>query len=250
MLFQKAFMRSVSATRKTRQLRMKKVLAKPAESDRACSTPNPISSPDALLELKAIGDMITDPFSLDLKRMKMLLVATAEARSSNAPNDLPSYFLNPDVLSFEAEIRFKDSVQNMEAKLKKVQQILDRGCLMGLEKFVRPKKADATVFTTANELGNKSSPGPCLLKEDSSVKIVYKETIVDLPPTASTEKAVILLLTVYFILNLSYPHAFGQFLGLVQTVIVKSEPFDSGLMSFKLKSLLKDLKRSGLVLTW
>lgn len=46
-----------------------------------------------------------------------------------------------------------------------------------------------------------------------------------LPPASSPEKAVILLLTVYFILNLSYPYAFAQFLGLVQAVVVKGEPF-------------------------
>ncbi|XP_049274161.1 uncharacterized protein LOC119402686 [Rhipicephalus sanguineus] len=218
-------MRSVSATRKTRLLRMKKVSEKPAESDHASS--NPIPCPGALHELKAIEDMVTDPFCMDLGRIKMLLTATAQARSSNAPDDLPSYFLNPDVLAFEAEIRFKDAVEAMEAKLSKIQEILDRGSLMGLEEFVRPK-ANAAVFTTAQELGN---------------------SIVPLPPASSPEKAVILLLTVYFILNLSYPYAFGQFLGLVQTVVVKGEPFHSDLMSFKLKSLLKNLKRSGLILT-
>lgn len=51
-------------------------------------------------------------------------------------------------LAFEAEIRFRDAVEAMEAKLSKIQEILDRGSLMGLEEFVRPKKADAAVFTT------------------------------------------------------------------------------------------------------
>lgn len=50
MLFQNAIMRSVSATRKTRLLRMKKVSEKPAESDHASS--NPIPCPGALHELK------------------------------------------------------------------------------------------------------------------------------------------------------------------------------------------------------
>ncbi|XP_049515614.1 uncharacterized protein LOC125941813 [Dermacentor silvarum] len=45
-----------------------KVSEKPAESDHACS--NPIPCPDALLELKAIEDMVTDPFCMDLGRMK------------------------------------------------------------------------------------------------------------------------------------------------------------------------------------
>ncbi|XP_077551778.1 uncharacterized protein LOC144165982 [Haemaphysalis longicornis] len=242
----KAFMRSVSATRKTRQLRLKKASKRPDESDRACI--NPISCPDALLELKAIEDMVTDSSSIDLERMKMLLAATAEARGSIPPDDLPSYFLNPNVLSLEAEIRFKDTVDAMEAKLSRVQEILEMGSIMELEYFVRPRKADVPVFTTAHELGEKSPPGPCILNDSNGLKIIWKEYVIDLPPTSSHEKAVILLLTVYFILNLSYPYAFGQFLGLVQTLVVKSEPFDSGLMSCKLRSLLKGLKRSGVSL--
>lgn len=170
-----------------------KVSEKPAESDHASS--NTIPCPDALLELK---DIVTDPFCMDLGRMKMLLAATAEAHSSNAPDDLPSYFLNPYV---------------------------------------------------AQELGNRCPPGPCILKENGNFKIACKENIVALPPASSPQKAVILLLTVYFILNLSYPYAFGQFFVLVQAVVVKGEPFDSGLMPFKVKSLLKNLKRSSLILT-
>ncbi|XP_049526009.1 uncharacterized protein LOC125946555 [Dermacentor silvarum] len=113
--------------------------------------------------------MVTDPFFMDLGQMKMLLASTAEARVSNAPDDLPSYILNPDV---------------------------------------------------AQELGNRSPPGPCILKENGSFKIACKENIVALQPASSLEKAVILLLTVYFILNLSYPYAFGQFLGLVQQHVI------------------------------
>ncbi|KAH7933915.1 hypothetical protein HPB49_019070 [Dermacentor silvarum] len=121
---------------------------------------------------KAIEDMVTDLFCMDLGRMRMLLAATAEARSSNAPDYLPSCFLNPNV---------------------------------------------------AQELGYRSPPGPCILKENGNFKIACKENIVVLPPASSPEKTV--LLTVYFILNLSYPYIFGQFLGLVQAV-VKGEPFE------------------------
>ncbi|KAH6933316.1 hypothetical protein HPB50_014171 [Hyalomma asiaticum] len=97
----KAFMQSVSGTRKTRLLLMGKVSEKPAESDHASN--NPVPNPDVLLQLK---------------------------------------------LAFEAEIRFKDTVEAAEAKLSKMQEISDWGNLMGLEEFDRPKKADAEVFTT------------------------------------------------------------------------------------------------------
>ncbi|XP_075544006.1 uncharacterized protein LOC142578514 [Dermacentor variabilis] len=43
-------------------------------------------------------------------------------------------------LAFEAEIRFRDTVEVVEAKLSKMQEILDQGSLMGLEEFLRPNK--------------------------------------------------------------------------------------------------------------
>ncbi|KAH6935104.1 hypothetical protein HPB50_003420 [Hyalomma asiaticum] len=133
---------------------------------------------------------------------------------------------NPDALlqlklAFEAEISFKDTVEAVEAKLCKMQKILDWGNLMELEEFLRPKKADAEAFTTAQELGNRSPPDPCISKKTGNFKIACKENIVALPPASSPDKAAILLFTVYFILNLSYPYTFLQILGLVQRVFQK-----------------------------
>ncbi|KAH6948236.1 hypothetical protein HPB50_023241 [Hyalomma asiaticum] len=143
-------------------------------------------------------------------------------RASNNP--VP----NPDAplqlkLAFEAEISFKDTVEAVEAKLCKMQKILDWGNLMGLEEFLRPKKADGEAFTTAQELGNRSPPDPCISKKNGNFKIACKENIVALPPASSPDKAAIFLFTVYFILNLSYPYTFLQILGLVQRVFLKAK---------------------------
>lgn len=73
--------------------------------------------------------------------------------------------------------------------------------------------------------------GNCSLQKDGSP-----------PTTCSLEYALIELLTIYYVLNLSYPHCFGQILGLVQTVLHESERFDRCLMSFKLKMMLKQLQ--------
>ncbi|XP_075735023.1 uncharacterized protein LOC119162424 isoform X3 [Rhipicephalus microplus] len=56
-------------------------------------------------------------------------------------------------LAFEAEIRFGDTVEPMEAKLSKMQDILDRGSLMRLKGFVLPKTADPAVVTTTLKHG-------------------------------------------------------------------------------------------------
>ncbi|KAH6934035.1 hypothetical protein HPB50_019652 [Hyalomma asiaticum] len=152
-------------------------------------------------------------------------VSEKPAESDHASNNpVP----NPDALlqlklAFEAEIRFKDAVEAVEAKLCKMQKILDWGNLMGLEEFLRPKKADAEAFTTAKELGNRSPPDPCISKKNGNFKIACKENIVALPPASSPDKAAILLFTVYFILNLSYPYTFQQILGLVQAVLLKEQ---------------------------
>ncbi|KAH6933009.1 hypothetical protein HPB50_011552 [Hyalomma asiaticum] len=152
-------------------------------------------------------------------------VSEKPAESDHASNNpVP----NPDALlqlklAFEAEISFKDTMEAVEAKLCKMQKILDWGNLMGLEEFLRPKKADAEAFTTAQELGNRSPPDPCISKKNGNFKIACKENIVALPPASSPDKAAILLFTVYFILNLSYPYTFLQILGLVQRVFLKAK---------------------------
>lgn len=43
-------------------------------------------------------------------------------------------------LAFEAEIRFRDAVEAMEAKLSKIQEILDRGSLMDLKNLFDPRR--------------------------------------------------------------------------------------------------------------
>ncbi|KAL3184513.1 hypothetical protein MRX96_049918 [Rhipicephalus microplus] len=85
----------------------------------------------------------------------------------------------------------------MEASLSEMQEKSDRGSLTRFEEFVLPKTADPAVITTALEHDNKSPPS--ILKENDNFKISCKKNIVALPPASSPEKAVILLLTVYFI---------------------------------------------------
>ncbi|KAH7949567.1 hypothetical protein HPB49_012306 [Dermacentor silvarum] len=100
---------------------------------------------------------------------------------------------------------------------------------------------DALLELKAQELGNRSPPGPSILKENGNFKIACKENIVVLPPASSPEKAVILLLTVYFILNLSYAYAFGQFWGLVQAV-VKEQARDAEVIGLRKEN--DDLKNT------
>ncbi|KAH9373353.1 hypothetical protein HPB48_018406 [Haemaphysalis longicornis] len=86
------------------------------------------------------------------------------------------------------------------------------------------------------------TPGPCILNQDGQIEIAYNEKSVPVTPGRSLEYALILCLVIYFVLDISYPHAFGQTLGLLQTVLLQDEEFHRCLMSFKLKALIKQLK--------
>ncbi|KAH6944508.1 hypothetical protein HPB50_003658 [Hyalomma asiaticum] len=162
------------------------------------------------------------------RKTRLLLMGKVSEKPAESDHASNNPVPNPDALlqlklAFEAEISFKDTMEAVEAKLCKMQKILDWGNLMGLEEFLRPKKADAEAFTTAQELGNRSPPDPCISKKNGNFKIACKENIVALPPASSPDKAAILLFTVYFILNLSYPYTFLQILGLVQRVFLKAK---------------------------
>lgn len=159
----------------------------------------------------------------------MLLTVTIQVRKARPPEELPVYFLNPDVVS------------EMEAKLVKVQQILQKGSFQDIDEYLRPKKAEFFLVTEGKYDVGSPTPGPCIFILDGQIEIAYYEKTVPVTPGRSLEYALIQCLVIYFILNLSYPHAFVQTLGIFQTVLLQNEGFDRCLMSFKLKALIKQL---------
>ncbi|XP_070385032.1 uncharacterized protein [Dermacentor albipictus] len=235
------FMRSVSTTRKTRKLRMKK--RQELSSVSADNDPDrpALSSADAECELKTIRDAISDPANLDVSRIKVLLEATLEARRKSPENELPVYFLNPDVLALEAELRFEASFEDMLAKLQHICKMLGRKSFIEIDEYLRPKKAEVALISLETHERGVPIPGPCIIAQDGH-KVVCKGHTIDLAAGSSLEHALIICITLYFILDITYPNAFGQTLGLVQTALAKREPFPRCLMSHKLTLCLKQLK--------
>lgn len=149
------------------------------------------------------------------------------------------------MLALEAELRFKSSLEDMEAKLCEVRQILNRGSFLDIDCYLRPKRATFSLIALEEPAVDTPFPGSFIIRmRDGEHKITCGKCCVHLTPRFSLECALILCLAVYFVLNLPYLYAFGQTLGLLQTVLVKSEVFESCLMSFKLKTLLKELKNA------
>ncbi|XP_040067469.1 uncharacterized protein LOC115317763 [Ixodes scapularis] len=194
---------------------------------------------------QAIEDRVTDFASLDITGMKALLKATLDARKASPSDELPVYFLSPDVLALQEELRFKSSLEDMKAELCEVRETLNRGSFFDIDCYLRPERATFSLIALKESAVDTPFSGPFIIRmRDGEHKITFGKCCVHLPPRFSLECALILCLAVYFILNLSYPYAFGQTLGLRQTVLVKSEMFESCLMSFKLKTRLKEFKNA------
>ncbi|XP_049274252.1 uncharacterized protein LOC119402880 [Rhipicephalus sanguineus] len=191
-----------------------------------------------------IKDTISDPADLDISRMKVLLEATLDARRKSPEDELPVYFLNPNVLALEAEIRFQANFGHMESKLQDIRKTLGRASFIDIDKYLRPKKAEFALISLETHERDVPIPGPCIITQDEGNKVIYKGHTIDLAAGSSLEHALIVCLTLYFVLDVTYPHAFGQTLGLIHTALLKREPFARCLMSHKLKLLLKQLKHS------
>ncbi|KAM7314144.1 uncharacterized protein ISCGN_003929 [Ixodes scapularis] len=169
----RSFMRSVSSTRKTRKLRSKRlVVSTTVLSTDACD--GILRCNEAQEELKAIEDTVTDPASLDITRMKALLKATLEARKASPSDELPVYFLSPDVLALEAELRFKSSLEDMEAKLCEVRQTLNRGSFLDIDCYLRPKRATFSLIALEEPAVDTPFPGPFIIRmRDGEHKITF-----------------------------------------------------------------------------
>ncbi|XP_077519769.1 uncharacterized protein LOC144129465 [Amblyomma americanum] len=163
----------------------------------------------------ALKDAVINAGHFNLTRMKALLHVTVETCKAEPPEQQPAYLLNADVLALEAEIRFKATMQDMERILTVVQQSLHRGDFVELDGYHRSKNWEFFLIT---------------------------QNIISMAPGQSMESTLIVCLAFYFSLDLSYPHTFGQTLGLVQTLLLQHKKFDKCLIFFKLKSLLKGLR--------
>lgn len=159
----------------------------------------------------------------------------------NVPVDsLPLYFLNEDSLSLEAELRFQQRMDKMLRTLDQLLQVFKRehggSIFIDVETFLRSRKAAALILLEDNP-ESEGCPGSRIYFA-STKRIVTRLQVVQLQDNCRLEKALILLLCVYYILDFGYPNAFGQTLGLLKTVLLDGSPFEEELRTSRLTSLL------------
>lgn len=67
---------------------------------------------------------------------------------------------------------------------------------------------------------------------------------VQLSQHTTLEETLVMCLCVYYVRGLSYPAAYGQTLGLVQTAIVKEDKFPVAFMTERLRKLLSKFEKA------
>ncbi|XP_042148341.1 uncharacterized protein LOC121048226 [Ixodes scapularis] len=120
--------------------------------------------------------------------------------------------------------------------------------LMDVQAFLRSRSSrDDALSTEDVPTVERGCPGPKAFLGSKTKGILCPGSspqVVNLPSTCSDLKASVLLLGVYYILNLSYPSSYGQLLGFLQTFIVKrGSRFDRGYQSARLCSLISACKQ-------
>ncbi|XP_049524555.1 uncharacterized protein LOC125946108 isoform X2 [Dermacentor silvarum] len=167
-------------------------------------------------------------------------------RKIDPPLSLPCYFLNEDILTVEAQLRFKRTIDEVMDILCKVREIISEMCnhqmdYRDIDNYLRGNHAKSSLITS-HFADVHESPGPTIVWSTSTKAIFCAEDeLVSLKDDCMLEKALLLCLTVYYVKDITYPSAFAQTLGLVQSVLCKEESFPRCWANSKLLKILDKL---------
>ncbi|KAL1483292.1 hypothetical protein MTO96_033290 [Rhipicephalus appendiculatus] len=150
-------------------------------------------------------------------------------------------------LTVEALLRFATTMNDVIYRLNRTKQIIGEMCgqpmdFCAIDNYLRGTHAKYSVIT--GYLSDvHGSPGPVIVWS-SATKLIFcaEDEHVTLSDECTLEKALLLCLTVYYIKDVTYPPAFAQTLGLIQSVLHKEESFPRCWASSKLLKILRKLK--------
>nr|XP_054921497.1 uncharacterized protein LOC126520396 [Dermacentor andersoni] len=180
--------------------------------------------------------------------MVVLLHSTIKMRKANPPARLPSFFLNEEILGIEAEIRFNQKIVEIVNRLNKVKELATKLYsrdmdFASIDEELRGRHAKHSLIVSGRT-SDENGPGPRILWTESSKSIYCTEgEVVILRKESKLEEALTLCLAVYYIKDLTYPSAFAQTLGLVQSALSNVEEFPRCWMSSKLINIVTKMKK-------
>ncbi|XP_040360705.1 uncharacterized protein LOC121048438 [Ixodes scapularis] len=211
--------------------------------------PPELDAESASNELTALSKALGPAGPFNKERLFLLLHATLRERKTSPVACLPCYFLNEDIMTLETELRFGDNVANLLQRLSKVKQLVSTICnrqmdFAEIDDYLRGRHAKCALITLSDvSAEDTASPGPRIFW-GISTKIVScggPGEIIKLND-ATLEKALLLCLTVYYVKDITYPSAFAQTLGLVQSAISNGEKFPRCWANSRLVKILESMK--------
>ncbi|XP_054724028.1 uncharacterized protein LOC129234150 [Uloborus diversus] len=239
------FIRRLSQRRKMQRLRLKakKQIAVNKPSMEAARE-SELSSEDAVSELKSVTEEAARS-DANTSRIQELLKKSFDIRRNDDVSELPTFLLTQKCLETEVELRLANSMPEMEQKLMEALKNMSNefsvpGTVWELEKIMQTKRATWSAVTMGDYSSDQKRPGPSLFF-GSTKTLVIGHQMVHLDENCSLENACILLLGIYFILNLNFPSAFGQFLGVIQSIVVEKEKFPKQFSTNQLLQVTKKL---------
>ncbi|XP_049275811.1 uncharacterized protein LOC119372295 isoform X2 [Rhipicephalus sanguineus] len=114
----------------------------------------------ALSELSVLQAAASPAGPFDEERMLVLLRASLSERKLSPPPCLPCYFLNEDIISIEAELRFEDKMSSMLARLRLAKEVVSKTCgremdFVDIDDYLKGNHAKYALITLSLQLWSK-----------------------------------------------------------------------------------------------
>ncbi|KAB7505177.1 hypothetical protein Anas_01799 [Armadillidium nasatum] len=175
-------------------------------------------------------------------QLKKALFITKDLRFRlQAEETLPDYLLVDSILCYEIGLRLGSNINSLMTAAKTIIRKLHRIDISSIDALIDYLSEGDQRLVSASEID--PFPGPYATLKDGEMIIYLPKERKMYIQNCSSLRVVIILLGVYYILDLTYPHDFGQVLGFFQTILL-SESFELQYRSSKFNNIMDSLARS------
>ncbi|KAB7503687.1 hypothetical protein Anas_08385 [Armadillidium nasatum] len=169
-------------------------------------------------------------------QLKKALFITKDLRFRlQAEETLPDYLLVDSILCYEIGLRLGSNINSLMTAAKTIIRKLHRIDISSIDALIDYLSEGDQRLVSSSEID--PFPGPYATLKDGEMIIYLPKEKKMYIPNCSSLRVVIIFLGVYYILDLTYPHDFGQVLGFFQTILL-SESFELQFRSSKFNNII------------
>ncbi|KAL7647706.1 UNVERIFIED_CONTAM: hypothetical protein RMT77_001315 [Armadillidium vulgare] len=175
-------------------------------------------------------------------QLKKALFITKDLRFRlQAEETLPDYLLVDSILCYEIGLRLGSNINSLMTAAKTIILKLHRIDTSSIDALIDYLSEGDQRLVSTSEID--PFPGPYATLKDGEMIIYLPKERKMFIKNCSSLRVVIILLGVYYILDLTYPHDFGQVLGFFQAILL-SESFELQYRSSKFNNIMDSLASS------